>query len=182
MGSTPSISPNIGVNTASAQLRVELQNTFARLDGQLSRFPLVLDGSNGPVGNSGSAETDLFSTRIETGTLNLQGSVIDITASGSTAANGNNKTFKLYFGSTNVFSSGAIALNNKDWLFRGQIIRNGGASQFFWGEFIANGNSPVVDTGTITEDLTQNKVLKITGTGTSSADINVNSWKILFYN
>jgi hypothetical protein len=105
-----------------------------------------------------------------------------IYASGTTAGNANNKTLKLYFGTTVVFSSGAIALNGKDWTFQAQVVRTGGASQTAWGQFLSNGASPVVGVTTATEDLTQNKTLKLTGTGTSSADINCYTWKIVLLN
>lgn len=182
MAKTGSISPNIGVNTPSPQLRVEISNAFNRLDGLISRYPLILSGQNGPTGNSGSAETDLLSMRIDTGTLNSIGSSLLIHAAGTTAGNGNNKTLKLYFGSTVMFTSGAIALNNKDWTFQAEIVRSGGAAQISWGQFLSNGASPVVDTNTATEDLTQNKTLKLTGTGTASADINVYYLKVVLLN
>lgn len=182
MGLVSSISPNIGVNTQSAQLRVELSNAFNRMDGMFSRFPLILDGQNGPTGNTGAAETDLFTHTIETGTLSQTATAIHIFACGTTSGNANNKTLKLYFGSTIVFNSGAIALNNKDWVFEAQIVRTGGATQTIWGKFQANGNSPVIDVSIATEDLTLNKTLKITGTGTTSADINAYTWKVVLLN
>lgn len=182
MSVSSSISPNIGVNTQSAQLRVELQNAFARLDGQISGYPVVFDGQNGPVGNTGSTETTLFSKTVETGTLNLNSSILDVTISGTTAANANNKRLKLYFGSSTVFDSGTTTLNNKSWVLRAQVIRNGGAAQIVFGQMTIDGSNPIVSVGTTTEDLTQNATLYVTGTGVSSADINAYSWKVIFYN
>lgn len=182
MGLVSSISPNIGVNTQSAQLRVELSNAFNRMDGMFSRFPLILDGQYGPTGNTGAAETTLFTHTIETGTLSQASTTIHIFACGTTSANANTKELKLYFGSTVVFDSGAIVLNNKDWVFEAQIVRTGGASQTIWSTFQANGNSPVVDVATAAEDLTLNKTLKITGTATTSADINAYAWKLVLLN
>lgn len=173
------LSPNITSTTASAQLRIELLNTFARLDGQLSLAPYRIATQNGPVGNTGTSETDLMSTTIDFGTLNAIGASILIFACGTTAANGNNKTLKLILGSTTLFTSGAIAMNNVDWTFQGEVIFNGGTSQIAWGQFLRNGSSPVVETNTATENFATSLALKFTGTGGASSDIAVSYHKML---
>lgn len=174
-----SLTPNINQNTPSGQLRTELLNTFARLDGELSLAPYRIVTQSGPVGNVGSAETDLMSTVINQGTMTLTGQSLLIHAFGTTNANANNKTLKLVLGSTTLFTSGAIALNDKDWTFWGEVVFNGGSAQLSSGEFTSNGAAAVVDTNTGTESWASNLTLKLTGTGTATDDIAVTFWKVL---
>lgn len=177
-----SLSPNINVNTESGQLRTELQNTFARLDGQLTAAPYRFVTGVGPSANTGAAETDLFTTTVNAGVMTGVGQSILIHACGQTGANGNSKTLKLYLGSTVVFSSGAIALNNKDWTFQGEIVFSGGNAQITWGQFTSNGASTIVDVNTSTENFGTNLTMKFTGTGTSNADISMFYYKALIIN
>lgn len=177
-----SLSPNITSTTQSAQLRIELLNTFARLDSSLSSAPTRFATQNGPVGNSGSSETALVSTTVNQGTLSQVGASLLIFACGTTAANANNKTLKLVLGSTDLFTSGAIAMNDVDWTFQGEVVFNGGTSQIAWGQFLRNGASPVVATNTATENFATNLTLKLAGTGTASDDIAVYYWKVILIN
>lgn len=174
-----SITPNLTINTSSGQLRTELLNTFTRLDGQLSAVPFRIAAQTGPVSNTGSAETDLMSTVIDQGTMTALGQSILIFAAGKTNANANNKTLKLVLGSTTFFTSGALAMNNIDWTFQGEVVFNGGSSQIVWGQFLRNGSSPIINVGTTTEAWTSNLTLKLTGTGTATGDISSYWWKLL---
>lgn len=174
------LSPNISSTTPPAQLRVELLNTFSRLDGQLSQAPYVLYNSVGAVGNTGASETDLVSTTINFGTLQLNGSSLHIFAAGNTAANGNNKTLQLYFGGSSVFSTGAFAGNNISWTFQGEIVRSGGSAQVVYGQFLGSATlTSKIITTTSAISLASNQVLKFTGTGTASSDISVSYVKVL---
>lgn len=135
------------------------------------------------VGNVGAGEDDLITYTLQKNTLENTGDVIDITAQGTTAANGNNKTIKLYLGSTVLFDTGAVALNNSAWSIRAQVTRTGSATQkstaFFSGDI-----SLVTQTATFvsgTEDLTTSLVVKCTGEATSNDDIIQQSLTINFY-
>lgn len=175
-----SIVPNININTESGQLRTELSNTFFRLDSQLSTAPYKLYSFNGPAGNAGVAETNLTTYTVDYGTLSKQGSSLIIFASGKTAANANNKTFKLYFGSTVIFTTGAIAANNISWTVQAEIIRNGAAAQLTWVEW--TGSATLTSTCTVstaTESLANGVVLKCTGTGAASDDISLYTLRVL---
>lgn len=174
------LSPNITATTQSSQLRIELLNTFARLDGQLSQAPYVLYNSVGASGNSGSSETDLASTTINFGTLGLNGSSLHITAAGNTAANGNNKTLQLYFGGSSIFSTGAFAGNGISWTFQGEIVRSGGSAQVVFGQFFGSATlTSKIITTTSAISLASNQILKFTGTGTASSDISLSYIKVL---
>ena len=173
------ITPSINVNTQSGQLRTELLNTFSRLDGQLAAAPYRFSTQNGPAGNTSTAETTMQEFQIDFNTLSNVGTSIQIVAAGKTAANGNNKRYKVKLGSTTLFDSGNVALNNKDWTFRGEIIANGSTSQIFYGEFCSNGASPIVTTTTASEDLGTNLVVTFTGQGTTTGDIQQYYYKAL---
>lgn len=174
------LSPNINVNTESGQLRTELQNTFARLDGSLQLAPYRIATQVGPASNSGSSETDLFSVNIDVGTLAKQNSSILIFACGNTAANGNNKTFKMKFGSTTLFTSGAFAGNNISWTFQAEIVRNGSNAQVFWSQWSGSATlTNVVTTGTANEDLAVTQAITFTGQGTATGDISMLYYKLL---
>lgn len=177
-----SIIPNININTASPQLRTELQNTFSRMDSQLSAVPFTQFSTTSAVSNSGAAETDLITSVIEQGTLGQLGAGLLIYAAGNTGANANNKTLKLVLGSTTLFTSGALALNNIDWSFWAIILFNGGSSQVSTGTFSRNGGNDVVQTTTGSESFASNLTLKLTGTGTASGDIALSFWKGLLLN
>lgn len=174
------LSPNININTTSGQLRTELLNTFARLDGTLQLAPYRLTTEVGPLGNGAGLESTLFDYTVNVGTLAKSGSSILLFAAGSTAANANNKTLRLYFGTTEVFSTGAQAFNNADWIMKAEIVRIGSASQFAWVEFTASSTlTQSIKTTNMTRDLSANQLIKITGEGTSASDIYADYWKLI---
>jgi len=175
-----SISPSINVNTTSGQLRTELLNTFNRLDGQLSLAPYRLATQNGPVLTVGTSETTLFTTGIDFNTLSKLGTSLLIFACGTTGANANNKTIKMYFGGTEIFNTGAFAGNNISWTLQGEVVRNGGAAQICWTQFMGSATlTSAVNVVNTTVSLTTQQELKITGTGTASGDVSGSYWKVL---
>lgn len=175
-----SITPSINVNTDPGQLRTELLNTFSRLDGQLAQAPYKVTSQNGPVLSTGVAETTLLTTNIDTGTLAKAGTSILIFACGTTAANGNNKTINLYFGSTQIFTSGAFAGNGVQWTLQAEIVRNGAAAQITWAQFFGSATlTSKIQVGTATENLATQKTISLTGTGTTNGDVSASYWKLL---
>lgn len=174
------LSPNINVNTQSGQLRTELQNTFARLDGELQLAPYRIATQVGPSSNTGSAETDLFSKTIDVGTLAKQNSSILIFACGTTNANGNNKTLKLKFGSTTILDTGAFAGNGISWTLQAEIVRNGAAAEAYYAQFFGSATlTSKISVGTTSESLASAVTLKFTGTGVSTGDISILYYKAL---
>ncbi len=67
------------------------------------------------VGNITSGADTLISESLEKNTLLNAGDSIEIVSCGTTAANGNNKTIDLVVGTTTLFTTGALAFNDKDW-------------------------------------------------------------------
>jgi len=168
-----SITPSINVNTESGQLRTELLNTFTRLDGQLSLVPFKLGTTAGPVGNSAGAETDLSDTTVSQGTLAKSESSILLFACGKTAANANSKTIRLFFGTTEIFTTGAVALNGVDWTLQAEIVRTSDVSQVSWIQFFSTTATlpQKVAVNTSSVDLAQNQSITITGQGVAASDV-----------
>ena len=167
-----SITPNINVNTESGQLRTELSNTFARLDGDLQYAPYRLDFDIGPVANTAGTETTLFSTSVPINTLSKTGSSLLIFTCGKTAANANVKTINVYFGSTVLFTTGAVAMNNADWTMQIEIVRTGASNQTAWVQFFSNNTlTQSIKVTTATESLAVNQTFRVTGNGAGAADV-----------
>lgn len=166
------ITPNINVNTTSGQLRTELLNTFTRLDGQLALAPYRLGAMSGPVGNDAGTETDLESITVSQGTLSKEQSSILLFACGKTGANANNKTIRLKFGTTEIFTTGAQALNNVDWTMNAEIVRTSSTTQVSWIQFFATSTlTQKVSVTTSSVDITQNQTITITGEGAGAGDV-----------
>ena len=180
MAGYSSITPSINVNTASGQLRTELLNTFVRLDGQLTLTPFKITTTNGPILTSGAAEETLLTTNIGTGTLSKEGSSLLIHIAGTTGANANNKTIKLYFGGTEIFTTGAFAGNDISWTIQAEVIRNGASAQICYTQFVGSATlTTAVKVTTASVNLATSQVLKLTGQGTTSGDISAYYWKVL---
>lgn len=126
-----------------------------------------------PVGNVGTGEDDLQTQSLPGGALSETGDRVEIVAFGTTAPNGNNKTIKLYFGSTVLFSTGAVALNGVDWMIRATVIRTGAATQVtcagFFGDTVLVPQTAT--TSGATETLSGAVTIKTTGEATSNDDI-----------
>lgn len=175
-----SITPSINVNTESGQLRTELLNTFTRLDGLLANAPYRAATFNGPVLSTGATESELLTTNIDVGTLSKQGSSLLIFACGKTASNANNKTIKLYFGSTVIFDSGAFAGNDVSWTLQAEIVRSGASAQITWAQFFGSATlTSKIQVGTATVNLATQQEISLTGTGTTTGDVTAYYWKIL---
>lgn len=130
--------------------------------------------NNTAVPNTGTSETDLITYSIQKNTLKNNGDILSIVAYGTTASNSNNKTIKLVLGSTVLFTTGAVAFNNKPWCLRSEITRTDTAKQqaitTFHGDFSVLTNTATFIAGT--EDFTTPLTLKCTGTsGTASNDV-----------
>lgn len=175
-----SITPSINVNTESGPLRTELLNAFTRLDGQLILVPSRVYTLNGPALSTGASETDLFSTNIDVGTLSKVGSSLLLFAAGTTASNGNNKTIKLYFGNTEIFTTGAFAGNDIDWTLQAEIVRNGATAQITWAQFFGSATlTSKIQVGTATENLANQQSITLTGQGTATGDVSFLYTKIV---
>ncbi len=170
--------PNVG-NEPVVDGKGLFRSTWARYMSELS---LRIGGSdlynlggrlttdNTAIGNITSGEDNLITYSLKKNTLHNDGDVLEIVVYGTTAANGNDKTIKLILGSTTLFTTGALAFNNKTWCIRSVITRTGNATQQAITTF--NGDLSLITTTAIftagTEDLTTTLTIKCTGTSGSS--------------
>jgi len=128
---------------------------------------------------SAGAEEILKSVTIPANTFNQVGQRIRAVWLGSTAANANNKTFRIRLGGlagTALFTSAALAFNNRVWRIETILeVRAVPDSQLAGTLF--NCNSTViteavdVEDGAATLDDASDQVLCMTGQGTAAGDI-----------
>lgn len=125
------------------------------------------------VGNVGTGEDDLMTYSLPASALSTDGMKAEVHAWGYFASNGNNKTVKCYFGSTQVFSSTALAFNGAYWDVRLTVIRTGAATQK--AVVVWNSDSNLLDTKVTSttpgQTLSSAVTIKCTGEATSDNDI-----------
>ena len=143
-------------------------------DGIARQFSLErrLNVDTTKVSNVGSGEDDLITYSMPANTLANNGESVKIDAFGTTAANGNNKTIKLYLGSTELTSATAGTPNDQDWEIVALIIRTGAATGKSIVEYKSNTSSDnTIDYVSLTEDFTTALTIKCTGEGVADSDI-----------
>lgn len=130
------------------------------------------------VGNVGTGEDDLASYSVPANTLAANGQSLWFEASGSYAANTNNKTIRVRFGTagTNLmFTAPVVAVGaGGSWVIRGRILRTGAATQKALATFMTSALT-VEDTTGLTSALDQTLsgavTFKVTGEAVSNNDI-----------
>ncbi len=133
----------------------------------------VIDVDTTQVGNVGSGEDDLISFTMPASVLGTNGDHLVWRASGSFAANANNKQIKAYLGGTQIFSSGAAAFNGVDWSLEVVAIRIGATTVLCTARWVCNSSSLYAKSEivSVTTTLSNTTVLKCTGEATSDNDI-----------
>lgn len=122
------------------------------------------------TGNN-TTETDGHTYTLPANSLTANGQAVRAVFTGTTAATANNKTVKIYLGSTALYTTGAVAANNKPWQIEVLIVRVGATSQ----KILVSGhfNNTQITTSisaTAAEDLTTALTIKNTMTnGTAAA-------------
>lgn len=132
----------------------------------------------GEVGTgANTTETDVINFSIPANTLNVTNDRIEVIWWFRTAANANTKKFKLYFGATTVWDSGAQAWNAQVVVFRAIIRRASSSSQKISYHYhrMTSAETAGVMLGSFgsaaSEDLTAAVTLRLTMTnGTASAN------------
>lgn len=123
--------------------------------------------------NVGSGETDLMEYELFANALGVNGDYLDVEIWGIFAANANNKRIRLYFGSTVIFDTMAIALNDGSWYIKAKVIREELADQNAIASVISS-NALLTPTTNFTipsEDAAIPILIKTTGEGIANADI-----------
>ncbi len=125
--------------------------------------------------NTTTAEQTLATYTLPANRIAATGDAVRIKCWGSTAANVDLKTIKLYFGATNFSSSAAGgAPNNKKFTADMLVVRTAAATQIIQGTIAFDLTAMSVQTSTTgTDSFAANAVIKCTGTASSSSDITV---------
>lgn len=132
------------------------------------------------VANAGGGATDLITYSLPINTLTNNGDILEIDAWGVYAANANNKTVVLAFGSQTIFTTGVIAANDGTWSLKAKIIRKTSTTQEIVSEMLSS-NASVADSATRiagTQDLTTTLIIRCIGTGVASSDVTQYALKI----
>lgn len=93
------------------------------------QFPVLLTSNATTTGTgANTTETDLWTYSLPAGTLSTNLWGVRIKAWGTTGANANNKTFKVYFGATQIVALSTTA-NASGWTSLGTVLRTAAATQ-----------------------------------------------------
>jgi hypothetical protein len=140
---------------------------------QYSPTLLLTAQSSAGVGNGADTTDDtLQSVTVKANNLKAAGKSVEFEAFGSLAANGNNKTIKVFFGATVIATTGVITTSGGSWYAWGTITRTAvGVQTIFAG--IQVGLAVIVATLTTGAlDETTDLVLKSTGASPTSGAAN----------
>ena len=132
---------------------------------------ILLHVNTTPVGNVGAGEDDLITYTLPGGTLATNGDSLLCTFAGTTAANTNAKTGKLYFGASSSSLLSTSSAGVTYWKMQMLVVRTGAATQrvVMWGG--NNGADIYNQYFDATETLSGNITIKATGTGVSNDDV-----------
>jgi len=126
------------------------------------------------VGNITTGEDVLISSYVAPASaLSEAHDAFEITAYGTYGATANTKQIKVYFGTTVILDSGAVAINSGDWTLDCRVTRTGATTQKSVCK-IATDNTLLpmdVDVTSPTETLSSTKEIYLTGTATATDDI-----------
>ena len=125
------------------------------------------------VGNVGVGEDTLITHLVLAASLVTTGSYLEISAWGTVAANANNKTIKLKFGTTTLVDTTAVAANSGSWYITAKIVRVTATSQQCIASIISD-NALITNSATYTdaiENLDSNLNVFCTGEATTDDDI-----------
>lgn len=169
-----SVNPDAPASTY-AYLFAKAENVYLKqADGTVLAPRMVLTVNSTPVGNVGTGEDNLITYSVPANMLLVNGQYLRFEMAGTFAASANNKRVRVYFGSTLLFDTGALAITAAgDWIVRGTILRTGAATQRCMTEFISNEAAMLASCDYVdaTETLSGALTLKATGEATADNDI-----------
>lgn len=151
--------------------------TVPHITSTLAHQPFVLFTSTTAGSNVDTSETNLITYSLPANTLRVNRQGLRITIVGGTAANGNTKTIKAYFGTTNT-TSFSSTYNAQDWKIVIEVWRTGAATQIASSaRFIAGGLG--IAASAPTETLSGAITIRVTGqSGTASADVTARAMSV----
>jgi hypothetical protein len=170
------ISDSDGITTTS--WFTFLQSIYKAIRANLpTKLSGILNIDVTPVGNIGGGTDDLISYSLPANIMKNDGDYLEVEGWGILAANGNNKTITVNFGSQTIYTTAANAANAGTWSFKAKIIRLTSSTQEIVVEFLSNNTDLQNDTDypafrtAGTQDLTSALIIKCTGAATSNNDI-----------
>lgn len=149
-----------------SQLQATVNNLIQTLNTSVSRIGV---GTTAASSTAVTSEETLQQYTLPGGLLANAGDSVRISCWGVTGANGNNKTMKLYFGSSSIATPTA-ATNAKGWRLQMVVMRRTSTVQTIdsWGLVDTTAVTPANTDGA--ETLSSSVLIKCTGTnGTASA-------------
>ena len=186
----------VGINssTRSNRLMIDNSNTDNPLiDGDFNADTLVVNGRLGvgaspstrywvggslevnttDVGNVGTGVDDLMTYSVPAGILSTNGDYLEFSFTFTFATNTNNKTVKVVYGATEIYTSTAQPQNDGTMEVKGKIIRTGATTQKVIVTAATDGTlfTDLANYTTSAETLSGAVTLKATGEATSSNDI-----------
>ena len=125
--------------------------------------------------NSGTSETTLGQFSIPGGEMPGKIRGVEILVFGATAANGNVKTLKLYFGSTVIANPIGSGVNNKDWYCAATVIWQSANVQKATAFYEVAGTTSTFINTALTQTDANAILIKVTGqSDTAGSDITEN--------
>jgi hypothetical protein len=154
------------------------------ISGSVITIPVATSGENAPiggilhrdmtaVGNVGSGEDTLITYTMPANVIPVNFQFIEILAFGTFAATGAQKTVRLKFGASTVFTMGPASINGGSWEIWGKVISTGSSSQ----KVISRGicTTTLLQASTeyysLSEDATSSIVIQCTGEATNDNDV-----------
>ncbi len=128
------------------------------------------------VGNVGAGEDDLYSYTLPAGQLSANNQVVTAQFSGYVIGHASGtRTIKIYFGGTNIFSSGALAeTSNTNWQANVTLIRVSSSAVKYAVTFMRRATFSTFAMSQVTGlTLTNTQILKVTGESSTAADNDV---------
>ena len=154
-------------NVTTAKI-ADVNVTLAKL-GSTGKLASAYADSGTPAS---TVETTLFTTTLAASQLVADGESVRMTAHGTTAANANTKTIKVYLGANPIAqNSTTTAPNGKNWKIVADVTRSGGTSSVEHVSIEFDGVAAEIDASKVGATWSNANVLSVTGTnGTSAAN------------
>jgi hypothetical protein len=165
-GALSSVTITNSAVSGNLQVRVGVSATTSKVGASLHT-------EAADIPTTDNLEDNLMAYSLVSGALGNNGDYVEVEGWGTFAANANNKQVRLYFGSTVIFDTTALALNDGSWIIRAKIMREASADQKSIATVISS-NTLLPASSQImnpSEDDQAPILIKFTGQGVSAGDI-----------
>lgn len=184
MGDTSTIDteyPRFNVDGLDSKFLNWLQGNFESAQAESNSRVIVNQISTaGAATPASTVETTLFSGTIPAGSFVSDGCSFKLTAFGTTNSNANTKRLRAYLGGVLVLDTSTFSGTGKSWDLEISLSSVAPSTQDMYGRAIINGQNPIANFTSLTQDMTIDQTLTITGlNGTANAgDIQLKAIKL----